>query len=100
MIKDKLSELIKQGSLEEVNRITGEKLKEAAGMMNAGKADVSGGYASDAILNGPDILFDQLAAVFQSWCVRTWDSNTNIAGLCFLAPTQKFTERSWRPWQL
>ena len=38
--------------------------------MKCGKGDVSGGYSSDAILNGPDVLFDQLAAVFRSWCVH------------------------------
>ena len=51
-------------------KITGEKVKEAAGLMKSGKADVTGGYSSDAILNGPDILFDKLAAVFRSWCVH------------------------------
>ena len=58
------------GSMIEVAKITGEKVKEAAGLMKSGKADVTGGYSSDAILNGPDILFDKLAAVFRSWCVH------------------------------
>ena len=38
--------------------------------MKVGKADVSGGFSSDAILNGPDILFENLASVFRSWCVH------------------------------
>ena len=55
----KLEEMIKK----EVMRITGEKVKEAAGLMKCGKADVTGGFSSDAILNGPDILFERLAFV-------------------------------------
>ena len=38
--------------------------------MKAGKGDVSEGYTSDAILNAPDILFDQLALVYRSWLVH------------------------------
>ena len=56
--------------MNEVMKIRGESVKEAAGLMKCGKGDVSGGYSSDAILNGPDVLFDQLAAVFRSWCVH------------------------------
>ena len=69
-IKEKLQELIKNDSMDEVMRITGEKVKEA---------DVSGGFASDAILNGPDILFDQLACVDRSWCVHGTVTGSNFA---------------------
>ena len=31
------------------------------------KGDLSGSYTSDAIRNAPDILYDHLALVFQSW---------------------------------
>ena len=44
-------------------KITDERVKEAAGMMKIGKADFTGGFSSDAIINGPDVLFDQLACV-------------------------------------
>ena len=50
-IKEKLQGLIQQDSMVEVNRITGNIVKEAAGLMKAGNADVSGGFTSDAILN-------------------------------------------------
>ena len=60
-IKEKLSELINASSMHEVMKITGEKVKEAAGLLKLGKADVSEGFCSDAILNSPDILFEQLA---------------------------------------
>ena len=59
--------LISQDSMNEVMKIRGESVKEAAGLMKCGKGDVSGGYSSDAIFNGPDVLFEQLAAVFRSW---------------------------------
>ena len=48
----------------EVLKITGSIVKEAACKMKSGKGDVSEGYSSDAILNAPDIVFDQLAAVY------------------------------------
>ena len=66
-------------SMLEVNRISGEAVKEAAGLMKSGKADISGGYSSDAILNGPDILFEKLAAVFRSWCVHGTVTPTLLA---------------------
>ena len=70
VIKEKMGKLINTKSVEEVMKITGEKVKEAARLMKSGKADVSGGYSSDAILNGPDILFDQLACLYWSWCIH------------------------------
>ena len=36
-------------------------------ILKASKADVSGGFTSDALINAPDILFDKLASIFQSW---------------------------------
>ena len=86
-IKEKLQELIKNDSMDEVMRITGEKVKEAAGLMKSGKADVSGGFASDAILNGPDILFVQLACVYRSWCVHGTVTPTLLA--CAFLPLLK-----------
>ena len=65
-IKERLVELIRQDSMHEVMKITGERVKEAAGLMKCGKGDLSEGYSSDAILNGPDILFEQLASMFRS----------------------------------
>ena len=50
--------------MDEVNKITGKTVKAAAGLMKVGKSDISEGYSSDAVLNGPDILFEQLATVF------------------------------------
>ena len=46
IIKDQLQVLIQQDSLEEVNKITGDVVKEAAGLMKSGKAEVSEGFNS------------------------------------------------------
>ena len=89
IIKEKLSELISESSMDEVMKITGDKVKEAAGLMKLGKADVSEGFKSDAILNGPDILFDQLAGVYRSWCVHGTVTPNLLA--CAFLPLLKST---------
>ena len=53
----------------------------------AGKADVSGGFTSDAILNGPDILFEQLGMIFRSWCVHGTVTRSLLA--CAFLPLLK-----------
>ena len=70
IIKDRIKNMINEGSIMEVAKITGENVKEAVGLMKRGKTDVTGGYSSDAILNGPDILFTTIAAAFKSWCIH------------------------------
>ena len=73
VLKARLKEMIgshSSSSVQEALKITGEKVKKAASLMKSGKADVTGGFASDAIRNAPDILFVQLAAVFRSWLVH------------------------------
>ena len=67
----------------EVGKVTGAIVKEAACKMKAGKGDVSNGYTSDAILNAPDILFDQLSLVYRSWLVHGTVS-LNLLACAFL----------------
>ena len=56
-MKAQIRDLIEEnGTDQEVMKITGSKVKEAACRMKAGKGDVTEGYTSDAILNAPDIL--------------------------------------------
>ena len=86
-IKERLLDLINVDSMLEMDRISGEAVKEAAGLMKSGKADISGGYSSDAILNGPDVLFEKLAAVFRSWCVHGTVTPTLLA--CAFLPLLK-----------
>ena len=54
----------------EVNKLTGDILKQAACKMKPKKGDVSESYTSDAILTAPDILFDLLAFIFRSWLIH------------------------------
>ena len=67
-IKDLLADA-GQSTLE-INKLSGDIVKQAACKMKPKKGDVSESYTSDAILNAPDILFDLLAAVFRSWLVH------------------------------
>ena len=88
-IKAKLAEMIGVGCCEEVNKITGSVVKEAASLMKSGKSDVSGGFTSDAILNAPDLMFDQLASVYRSWLVHA--SVTPALLACAFLPLLKNT---------
>ena len=63
-IKQRLEEKINISSLEEVSKITGDIVKQACTNMKPGKIDVTEGYSSDALLHGPDSLFELLACVF------------------------------------
>ena len=65
-----VSTLIGDDSLGEVRRVTGSKVKEAVGHLKPQKMDVSGGFASDSLLHGPDVLFDLLALIFRSWLIH------------------------------
>ena len=86
-LKSRVSDLIKLDSINEVRKVTGSRVKEAVSMMKPCKSDVSGGYTSDALRHGPDILFDQLAAVFQSWLVHGTVSLSLLA--CAFLPLLK-----------
>ena len=79
--------MIESGSANEVYKITGEKVKEAAILMKSGKTDVSGGYTTDAILNAPDLLYDQLASVYRSWLFHGSVTNSLLA--CAFLPLLK-----------
>ena len=57
-------------AITEVNKITGAKVKEATCKMKPGKSDVSDGYSSDALLHGPDILFDCLSMTICSFLIH------------------------------
>ena len=50
--------------------MTGDIVKRACLRMKPGKMDVTDAFTSDVFLNAPDILFDQLAAVFQSYLLH------------------------------
>ena len=63
----RVTALIQADSEAEVKKVNGNKVKEAVGLLKPSKGDISGGFTSDALINAPDILYDQLALIFQSW---------------------------------
>ena len=54
----------------DADSVTGKAVKEAAARMKPKKADVSGSFTSEAILNAPDIFFDYMAMVYRSWLIH------------------------------
>ena len=73
IIKEKLQNILKENnheSVKEVNKVTGKLVKQACSRMLPGKTDVTEVYTSDVFLHAPDVLFDQLAAVFRSYLVH------------------------------
>ena len=86
----KVESLISQNSVQEVTKITGSKVKEAACLLKPQKGDVSGGFTSDAILNAPDIMFDQIASVFRSFL--THGTVTSYLLSCCFLPLLKGTK--------
>ena len=69
-IKNTLKNMIGPDSVKEVQKVTGEVLKKACTRMKPGKMDVSGSYCSDILLNAPDNIFEELAAVFRSFLIH------------------------------
>ena len=56
-----------QSSLFEVSKITPGVVRLAVERMKPQKSDVSSEYTSDVFIHGPQIMYDQLAAVFRSF---------------------------------
>ena len=69
-IKSKIKEVICPTSVNKVNKVTMDCVKKACTRMWPGKSDVTGSYTSDLLLHGPDILFEYLACIFQSYLVH------------------------------
>ena len=86
-LKQTMKELVSQDSILEVNKITGEIVKASTVKMKPRKSDVSGGFTSDCLLHGPDILFSHLAAVFRGWMVHGAVTSSVLA--CAFLPLLK-----------
>ena len=70
-IKRKVNDLTQSGdSLEQTMKLTGDVVRRAAMKMKPAKADVSGGFTSDALLHAPDSLYDLIAGVYRSCLVH------------------------------
>ena len=82
-IKERLQENITSNSIREVEKITGQVVKDACTFMKPGKTDVTEGFTSDIFLHAPDLLFEQLAAVFRSYLVHG-DLTVQILSCAFL----------------
>ena len=83
VLTEKIKGMIKAEDMDEVNRITSSAVKEAVSQLKARKSDISGGYTSDALMNGLDIMFEHLATIFRSWLVHGKVSH-NILSCAFL----------------
>ena len=66
-----------------MNKVTGDKVKEAAKLMKSGKSDMSGIYTTDAIKNALDVFFKQLAMVYRSWLIHG-DVTKSLLACAFL----------------
>ena len=61
---DRIEKLITPKSVQHVAMVTGSIVKEAVCSMKPRKSDVTSCYTTYALLNAPDILFEQLAIIF------------------------------------
>ena len=86
-LRQKIQMMIGAESVQEVAKVTGSVVKEAALTMKPGKGDVTGGFSSDAILHAPDILFEHLAAVFRSFLFHGTMTSSLLA--CSFLPLLK-----------
>jgi hypothetical protein len=73
----------------EVEKVTGDVVKQACCKMKPGKIDVTEAYYSDVFLHAPDYLFELLAVIPHSW-----NSHSSNPQLCFPSTLQRWTEES------
>ena len=83
LLHDQVQKLITPESVHEVCKVTGSVVKEAVCSMKPRKTDVSACFTTDALLNAPDILFEQLAVIFRSWITHGKITPSMLA-FCFL----------------
>ena len=79
--------VLAEDSASEVNKMSAEVVKHAATTLKPHKMDVSQGFASDALLHGPDLLFGLLAQVFRSWLLHGTVTKSVLA--CAFIPLVK-----------
>ena len=92
-IKAKLQNMIGPDCMLEVGKVTGAAVKEACSRMKPGKADVTGSFTSDILLNGPDSLFDSLFDCLS--CLScAWGCHTGAALMCLPAIVKRTPDES------
>ena len=67
--------------------MTAEVVKQAAVTLKPHKMDISQGFASDALLHAPDLLYSLLALVFKSWILHGTVTRSVLA--CAFIPLMK-----------
>ena len=89
-IKQQVAALIQtEGSVGQVEKLTGQVVKKAACKMKPNKSDVSGSFTSDTLLHAPDAVFELLALVYRSWLVHGTVTLSLLA--CAFLPLLKST---------
>ena len=86
-LKQTMKGLINKESMSEADKITGDSVKAATVKMKPRKSDISGGFTSDCLLHGPDVLFSHLASVFRGWMVHGTVTSSVLA--CAFLPLLK-----------
>ena len=71
LIKAQLDNLVDDNAIKEAAKINAKAVEQACRCMKAGKSDISSSFTSDAILNGPTILYEHIAAIFRSYLVHS-----------------------------
>ena len=97
-IKAKLEQLINANSAKELEKVTGDVVKEACCRMKPSKADVTESYTSDVFLNAPEYLFELLAVVFRS-CLTYGTVTHQILSCAFLPLFKGGLESKFDPYR-
>ena len=84
---DALADIEGENSARHVIRVTGLVVKEAIKRLWAKKGDVTGSYNCDMIKNCPDLFYELLAGVFQSWLMHGTVTRSFLA--CAFIPLVK-----------
>ena len=56
--------------LSDVDKVTPDKVREAASHLNSNKSDPTYSFSSDCIKNGPDLLYEHLSVALQAFLVH------------------------------
>ena len=86
-LKVRVQHMIGNNSVQEVSKVTGLVVKQAALNLKPGKGDVTGGFCSNAIINAPDILFEHIAAIYRSFLFHGTVTSSLLA--CSFLPLLK-----------
>ena len=74
-IKTELQNRIKQGDIEEVEKITSEVLKEASNKLVGNKKDPDVAIISDYLINAPNSVYEHLATLLRSYLTHGYISS-------------------------